>query len=67
MIDQKRIETTGRNNGHTEEDEYAGHQGIEFVLQAWIIVTKDQEHDQDCHEADRDSEAATQQDAGYNG
>jgi hypothetical protein len=64
MINQQRIETQGRNCGHTEEDGYARHEGSEFMLDARIVVSKDQENDENGSKTDCDSKAAPEQNAG---
>jgi hypothetical protein len=64
MINQQRIETQGRNRGHTEEDGYARHEGTEFMLDARIVVSKDQENDENGGKTDCDCKAAPEQNAG---
>ena len=64
MIDQQRMETQGRNRGHTEEDGYARHEGTEFMLNARIVVPKEQEDDKNGSKTDCDRKAAPEQNAG---
>jgi hypothetical protein len=64
MINQQRIETQGRNRGHTEEDGYARHEGTEFMLDARIVVSKDQENDENGGKTDCDGKAAPEENAG---
>jgi hypothetical protein len=40
VIDYKRIETQGRNDGHTEKDHGTKGQRAEFTLQSGIILTQ---------------------------
>jgi hypothetical protein len=57
MINQQSIETRGRYDGHTEEDEQTERKRTKFVLQPRIVVAEYQKDEQNCGEADSDRQA----------
>jgi hypothetical protein len=67
MIDDQRIETPGRYDGHTEEDEHTGQQWLKLMLQARVIVTEHQEDDENHRQAQEYSQAGAHQYAGDHG
>jgi len=64
MINQQGVETRGRYDGHTEEDEQTERKGSKFVLQPRVVVTKYQKDDQHRGQADSDRQARPEQHAG---
>ena len=67
MIYQQSIETRGRNDGHTKEDEDAGHKWPYFMLHTRVVIIKDEEDKQHGGKAYRDGKAGPEQDAGNDG
>jgi len=64
VIYNQRVETHSRKNGHTEEDGNTGQQRFEFMLYTWVVISKNEEHQQHRGEANCDSKAGSEQDAG---
>lgn len=58
----KTVETCRGNRGQTEEHSEAPQQRPEFVLQPWILVAKDEDHDQDSGKTERDRETGSEDD-----
>jgi hypothetical protein len=45
MIIDQCIETSGGNGGHRKEDKHALRQRSEFMLQSWVVIAEDEEHE----------------------
>ncbi len=64
-MEYKRVETTCRDDGHTEEDRKATRERPEFCLEPRVVIAEHKEDDEYQRQADSDCYAGTEQESGY--